>query len=81
MEAYDAYLRGGEYQMLALEQYSERPARIAIQFFTTAVRLDPDFALAYAKLAAVHEYLYQFFDRTEQHLQQYPFLANPCFYG
>ncbi len=55
-EAYDAYLRG-----LAFESrgnYSSDALFKAIDFYDLAVRLDPKFALAWARLSGVHALLY-----------------------
>ncbi len=55
-QAYDAYLRG-----LALEarsNYSSDALFKAIDFYDLAVRLDPNFALAWARLSGVHALLY-----------------------
>jgi TolB-like protein/class 3 adenylate cyclase/Tfp pilus assembly protein PilF len=55
-EAYDAYLRG-----LALEarsNYSSDALFKAIDFYGLAVQLDPNFALAWARLSGVHALLY-----------------------
>ena len=55
-QAYDAYLRG-----LALEarsNYSADALYKAIDFYDLAVRLDPDFSLAWARLSGLHALLY-----------------------
>ena len=55
-EAYDAYLRG-----LAFESrgnYSSDALFKAIDFYALAVRLDPNFALAWARLSGAHALLY-----------------------
>src|SRR5262245_21956526 len=59
-EAYDAYLRG-----LAFEArtYSDDTARKAIASYEQAVQLDPNFALAWARLSRAHAVLY--FDRGD----------------
>lgn len=56
-EAYDAYLRG-----LALSERSyllDADATRAMQSFENAVRLDPNFALAWARLSRVHSIIFQ----------------------
>jgi TolB-like protein/Tfp pilus assembly protein PilF len=56
LDAYDAYLRG-----LALEarsNYSPDALLKAIGFYQWAVQLDPNFALAWARLSGAHELLY-----------------------
>ncbi len=60
-DAYDAYLRG-----LALEaqsNYSSDALFKAIDFYDLAVRLDPNFTLAWARLSGAHALLY--FNRGE----------------
>jgi serine/threonine-protein kinase len=55
-EAYDAYLRG-----LVFEEgsnYSSDGPFKAIDFYNLAVRLDPNFALAWARLSGLHALLY-----------------------
>jgi TolB-like protein/Flp pilus assembly protein TadD len=63
-EAYDAYLRG-----LAAEGETIRsvyPIQKAISFYKRAVHLDPNFALAWARLSRAHSSLYPSFgDSTE----------------
>ena len=66
LEAYNYYLRGNEYFNRG---YTEKNRRIALQMYQKAVELDPDFALAYAKLSRTHTNLYWFhWDRTEKRL-------------
>src|SRR5437763_4674538 len=55
-EAYDAYLRGLAFE--ARSNYSSDALFKAIEFFDLAVRLDPNFALAWARLSGVHALLY-----------------------
>jgi TolB-like protein/cytochrome c-type biogenesis protein CcmH/NrfG len=55
-QAYDAYLRGLAFE--ALSNYSSDALFKAIEFFDLAVRLDPNFALAWARLSGVHALLY-----------------------
>jgi eukaryotic-like serine/threonine-protein kinase len=55
-QAYDAYLRG-----LVFEEgsnYSSDGVLKAIDFYDLAVRLDPNFALAWARLSGLHALLY-----------------------
>lgn len=56
LEAYAYYLRGTSY----LERYTYDPQNLqtAIELYTRAVRLDPKFALAWAKLSNAHSALY-----------------------
>jgi TolB-like protein/Tfp pilus assembly protein PilF len=61
-EAYDAYLRG-----LALSERSyllDADATRAMQSFENAVRLDPKFALAWARLSRVHSIIFQYSDAS-----------------
>jgi TolB-like protein/Tfp pilus assembly protein PilF len=60
-EAYDAYLRG-----LALSErsYLDADATRAMQSFENAVRFDPNFALAWARLSRVHSILFQISDAS-----------------
>jgi len=55
-QAYDAYLRGLAFE--ARSNYSSDALYKAIDFYDLAVRLDPDFALAWARLSGVHALLY-----------------------
>ena len=55
-EAYDAYLRGLAFE--ARSNYSSDALFNAIDFYDLAVRLDPNFALAWARLSGVHALLY-----------------------
>jgi serine/threonine protein kinase/Tfp pilus assembly protein PilF len=52
-EAYEAYLRG-----LTSEAHTHFPTAEAIVFYERAVQLDPNFALAWARLSRVHAFLY-----------------------
>ena len=55
-EAYDAYLRGLAFE--SRSNYSSDALFKAIEFYDLAVRLDPNFALAWARLSGVHALLY-----------------------
>jgi TolB-like protein/Tfp pilus assembly protein PilF len=55
-QAYDAYLRGLAFE--ARSNYSSDALFKAIEFYELAVRLDPNFALAWARLSGVHALLY-----------------------
>jgi TolB-like protein/predicted Zn-dependent protease len=55
-EAYDAYLRGLAFE--ARSNYSSDALFEAINFYDLAVRLDPNFALAWARLSGAHALLY-----------------------
>jgi TolB-like protein/Tfp pilus assembly protein PilF len=55
-EAYDAYLRGLAFE--ARSNYSSDALFKAIDFYDLAVRLDPNFAVAWARLSGAHALLY-----------------------
>ena len=55
-QAYDAYLRGLTFE--ARSNYSSDAFFKAIEYYDLAVRLDPNFALAWARLSGVHALLY-----------------------
>ena len=55
-QAYDAYLRGLAFE--ARSNYSSEALFKAIEFYDLAVRLDPNFALAWARLSGLHSLLY-----------------------
>jgi TolB-like protein/Tfp pilus assembly protein PilF len=55
-EAYDAYLRGLAFE--ARGNYSSDALFKAIDYYDLAVRLDPNFALAWARLSGAHALLY-----------------------
>ncbi len=55
-EAYDAYLRGLAFE--ARSNYSSDALLKAIEYYDLAVRLDPNFALAWARLSGAHALLY-----------------------
>ncbi len=57
VEAYDFYLRGLEYLSRGWEK---EDLEIAIQMYERAIELDPAFALAYAKQATAHAWMYWF---------------------
>src|SRR5437762_8177476 len=60
-EAYDAYLRGLAFE--ARSNYSSDALLKAIDSYERAVQLDPNFALAWARLSGAHSLLY--FNRGE----------------
>lgn len=55
-QAYEAYLRGLVFESQG--NYSTDALFNAIQFYDLAVRLDPNFALAWARLSGLHALLY-----------------------
>ncbi len=58
-EAYDAYLRGLAAESESL--LSVYPLQKAISFYKRAVHLDPDFAIAWARLSRMYSWLYSSF--------------------
>lgn len=65
-QAYDQYIRGSEYLN---RSWQKSNLRIAGDRFSEAVRLDPEFAAAYARLSVAHSRMYWFgYDRTEGRL-------------
>lgn len=67
-EAYDYYLQAIEYSNRSV---SKSDQEIAIQLLDRAIRLDPSFAAAFAKLAKIHASIYWFFyDRSERRVEQ-----------
>ena len=56
LEAYDAYLRGLAFETRS--NYSSDALFKAIDFYGLAVQLDPNFALAWARLSGAHALLY-----------------------
>jgi serine/threonine-protein kinase len=65
--AYEAYLRGVDYST----RLDPKPENweLAVRMLERAVRLDPEFALAYAELSRAHSFLYkQNIDRTNSRL-------------
>ena len=65
-EAYDYFLRGNDYRGRSGEQ---QDWQFAIQMYQKAVELDPDFAVAYARLSRVHSAMWWwFYDRTQERL-------------
>ncbi|UCC83409.1 MAG: tetratricopeptide repeat protein, partial [Gemmatimonadota bacterium] len=66
LEAYDRYLRGNDYFDRA---FSRETYEIAARLYEEAVSLDPNFALAHARLSEVHSQMYwYYFDRTAERL-------------
>ena len=54
VRAYEHYLRGRKYYY----QYGRRGIEIALQMFSKAIALDPNYALAHAGIADCHSFLY-----------------------
>jgi non-specific serine/threonine protein kinase len=57
-EAYDAYLRGLAFEARYSSSYSPDQLREAAAFYERAVQLDPDFALAWARLSRANGRIY-----------------------
>ncbi len=67
-EAYDYYLQALEYSNRSI---AKSDFEIAIKLLYRAVRTDPSFAAAYAKLSQLHAGMYWFFyDRSESRVEQ-----------
>jgi TolB-like protein/Flp pilus assembly protein TadD len=62
-QAYDLYLQAKQYEFKSdtfLQDY-----RTAEQLYVQAITLDPNFALAHARLAGTRAYIYHFYEPTE----------------
>jgi non-specific serine/threonine protein kinase len=66
VQAYDYYLRGRKFYY----QYGRREIEFALQLFSRAIELDPDFALAWAGLADCWSFLFMYSERSETSRQQ-----------
>ena len=60
-QAYDCYLQGRQH----LARMMQRGLEASRTMFVRALRLDPDYAPAWAGLATVHACLYEWFDTTQ----------------
>lgn len=65
--AYDAYLRG--LSSIGTDELDAAALQQAADSFSLAVRHDPNFVLAWAKLASVQSEIYAFYDHTWQRLR------------
>jgi len=73
MEAYDYYLQGNNYWYRQWLGYSSREVMVnSMEMYAKAVELDPNFALAWARLARVHLRSYAWWrtDPTPERLEQ-----------
>ncbi len=69
LEAFRAYLQGMD--LAGRRDPSARHWEQAVERFGEAVRLDPEFALAWAELSEIHSFVYQLrLDRTEDRLAE-----------
>lgn len=66
IRAYDCYLRGRKFYY----GYSPRSVEFAIQMFREAIKLDPNYARAYAGLADCWSYTYLYSDRSDAMREQ-----------
>jgi len=57
-EAYDAYLRGLAFEARFYSSYSPGLIRKALAFYERALQLDPDFAIAWARVSSVNGRIY-----------------------
>ena len=67
-DAYEFYLRGNHYLNRSRELHSAKQLDFAIPEYKKAVRLDPTFALAYARLAVAQGWYCFYFGRTVDRL-------------
>jgi TolB-like protein/Flp pilus assembly protein TadD len=63
LDAYAFYIRGNGY---AAERFEREASSLAIDMYQQAVTIDPDFALAYARLAQAQAMFFQFFDHSQE---------------
>jgi len=76
LNAYDAFQRGN----LFSSQFLVADAlRRAIEMYEQAVRIDPTFALAYARLAQSTSMYYYFFDRSDSRLRRAMLAVDSAF--
>lgn len=66
VQAYDYYLRGRSFYY----QYGKHDIEFALQLFSRATELDPEYALAYAGLADCWSYIYLYSERKDSVRQQ-----------
>jgi TolB-like protein/Flp pilus assembly protein TadD len=68
IDAYHAYLQG--MKQLNSTGFSRDSFELGVQMFERAIELDPDYALAYARLSSLHSRVYHYgFDRSDRRLQ------------
>lgn len=66
LEAYEFYLKGRSY----MRKESRKSTEFAVEMFSSAIRIDPNYAPAYAGLADVSCSLYFYWDRSDANLQR-----------
>ncbi len=66
VQAYDFYLRGRSF----FYQYSRKGVEFALEMFTRAAELDPEYARAYAGIADCHAFLYLYAGRHQANLEE-----------
>jgi TolB-like protein/Flp pilus assembly protein TadD len=67
IDAYQAYLQG--MKLLRAPDFSRESFELGLQMFSRAVELDPQFALAHARLSSMHSRMVHFgYDRSEHRL-------------
>lgn len=65
IDAYEHYLRGRQH----FRQFRRRSIEFARDMFEQAIRIDPEYAAAYAGVADCYSYLCMFWDANEEHMQ------------
>ena len=66
VEAYDYYLRGRKFMYEA----RRKSLQFAIQMFTRATQIDPNYASAYAGIADCYAWLYMYWESTAENLRK-----------
>lgn len=66
IEAYEHYLRGRQH----VHEFRRPAFDLAIRMFERALEIDPDYAPAWAGLANVHSWLYQWWGGAEENLRE-----------
>jgi serine/threonine protein kinase/Tfp pilus assembly protein PilF len=64
-EAYDAYLRGRAFEVRSYERFQIRNVGKAAGFYERAVQVDPNFAIAWARLSRADTAIYRNGDATD----------------
>jgi adenylate cyclase len=66
VQAYDFYLRGREF----FHQGRYKNIQYASEMFTRAIKKDLDYALAYAGIADCYSYLFMYFEKRQENIEQ-----------